>query len=141
MEVRHAIRIIHAMIYLPGWSFEATDHTDRFQDAIQVKIHYRALNTNEERAAEGYQGGEEAELKTWAAKPLYVGDMTDELELQFALEEMIREIDDHKRREALREAGSLIAPFHPHRLQGTKNWIRFNPSYRMEDDLRFGTEG
>ena len=127
MKVKSALDLINAIVYKPGWRISATDHRDRFEGSIIVRIDYPARNSNRDQAANGYP----AEIRTYAKFPLIVKDCTD-IDLWRKIVWKIIEIETHETREFFRVQPSLWAPFHPHRIDGMKRWGT------EEIDLMFG---
>lgn len=133
MNVASAVELINnSLVYKPGWTFTATDHTNRFEDTIVVRVDYPALNSNRDQAADGYQ----QEIQTYASFPLVVRDCTDE-DLFFQVLTAIGKIELHEAREFLRLKPTMWAPFHPHNVDGMKRWSA-RTGDRMVDDLQFG---
>jgi hypothetical protein len=133
MNVASAVELINnSLVYKPGWTFTATDHTNRFEDTIVVRVDYPALNSNRDQAAEGYQ----QDIQTYASFPLVVRDCTDE-DLFFQVLTAIGKIELHEAREFLRLKPTMWAPFHPHNVDGMKRWST-RTGDRMVDDLQFG---
>lgn len=127
MNVSSAIRLVNELVYKPGWSFTAEDHTNRFEGSIKVRIDYPALNSNRERAEHGY----DEEIKTYASFAMIVLDC-DDVSLYRKVIERVIEIEIHEAREFLRVEPTFWAPFHPHRIDGMKRWGA------VESDLQFG---
>lgn len=124
------------LIYKPGWSFEATDHTKRFQDCVKVKIHYPAYNSDREEARKGYP----TSIVTYAVFPLVFGDCATRDDVLARLLGAILSIEMHEAREFLRlPAEDFEAPFHPHRHQEMDRWARVECNLNRLDDLQFGT--
>lgn len=133
MNVQSAVELINnSLVYKPGWTFAATDHTDRFEGTIVVRVDYPARNSNRDQAADGY----EQEIMTYASFPLVVRDCTDE-DLIFQLLSAITKIEVHEAREFLRLKPTMWAPFHPHNVDGMKRWSE-RTGDRLVDDLQFG---
>jgi hypothetical protein len=118
MEIPTAIKLVDQLVYKPGWTFTAEDHSNRFEGTIKVRVDYPALNSNRDQAADGYP----EEITTYASFPILVGDCADDLRLYRRLLAAIIEIEAHEAREFLRVPGTFWAPFHPHRLDGMHNW-------------------
>lgn len=133
MDVRSAIELVNnSLVYKPGWTFTATDHTNRFEDTIVVRVDYPARNSNRDQAAEGYQ----EEIMTYASFPLVVKDCDDE-SLMFQILDAIGKIEMHEAREFLRLAPTMWAPFHPHRVDGMRRWSA-RTGEPLVGDLQFG---
>ena len=133
MEAKSAIKLIHDVIYKPGWVFVARDHTGRFEDSITVRIEYPARNSNRDQAVAGYP----KEINTYAEFPLVVKDCTDE-DLYAELLRMIMSIEEHEAREFLRVEPTQWAPFHPHRVDGMRRWAARTGRTDLRADLQFG---
>lgn len=117
MRVDSAIALVTSLVYKPGWSFTATDHTARFESSIKVRIEYPALNSNRNQAPE-YA----TEIPTtYAEYPVLVDDL-DDIQLYRIMVDIIVQIECHEAREFLRVAPTYWAPFHPHRADGMRRW-------------------
>jgi hypothetical protein len=127
MYVDSAIKLISTMVYKPGWSFEATDHTNRFEGTVHVKVHYTALNSNRDQAELGYP----ETIETYAQFAFHVLEC-DEADICRHMLDAIVAIETHEAREFLRLLPTFESPFHPHRVDGMKRWGA------LETDLQFG---
>lgn len=127
MEVSTALELIDTLIYKPGWTFSATDHTNRYEGSIILRIDYPARNTDRDQAPD-YP----VEINTYAQEPILVADCRDVVDLCRQVLRVIDAIDEHEARESLRVAPSNWAPFHPHKVDGMKRWGC------TETDLKFG---
>lgn len=127
MRVESALKLIDKLCYKPGWKFEATDHTNRFEGTVHVKIGYRAYNSNRDKALLGYP----EEITTYATFAFPVVDC-DENEIVRKMLDAIIAIEIHEAREFLRLTPTFEAPFHPHRLDGMDRWGCH------KEDLQFG---
>lgn len=140
METQTAITLVEQMIYKPGWHFTAEDHTNRFEGTIKVRVDYPARNSNRDQAGNGYPD----EIKTYATFPILVGDVDSDLRLYRRILSALVHIEEHEAREFLRVPGTYWAPFHPHRLDGMRNWHRMEHDPDAEimqglsSDLQFG---
>ncbi|MFJ5532433.1 hypothetical protein [Streptomyces sp. NPDC093261] len=136
MEIGSAIRLVEGLIYKPGWTFTATDHTNRFEGTIKVRVEYPARNSNRDQADKGYP----EEITTYAEFPLMVGDCSDDRTLYRRILSAIAEIELHEAREFLRVAPTNWAPFHPHRIDGMKAWLKYRDDgmAALYGDLQFG---
>lgn len=128
MEVTTAVELVNSLVYKPGWTIAATDHTNRFEGAIVLRIDYPADNTNRDQAPDGYA----ERINTYAQEPIIVIDCPDETALFKRVIEKIIAIETHEAREYFRVKPTFWAPFHPHRTEGMARWG--NPA----DDLKFG---
>lgn len=117
MEITSAIALVNNLIYKPGWQFIATDHSDRFEGSIKVRIDYPARNSNRDQAMTGYP----EEIATYASFPVIVRDL-DDSGLYREIMDAIICIESHEAREFLRVSLTGWAPFHPHRIDGMKRW-------------------
>lgn len=137
MQIESAIRLVDGVIFWPGWEFEATDHTKRFEGTICVKVTYPARETSRERALEGYP----EENRPYASFPLIVRDL-DDAGLYRALMWAVGKIREHEDREALRIQPTGWAPFHPHQVDGMRRWHESErclmESLEILSDLQFG---
>lgn len=125
-----AAQLINSLIYRPEWKFEAEPATNRFQDAVRVKVTYQARNTDREQAP-NYEtwitGGARASVMVMVGPCMTADDVCRKL-----LEEVIMPIELHEAREFLRYPGTLVAPFHPHNHDTMAAWGK------LEYDLTFG---
>lgn len=119
MQTQTAIRLIDEMVYKPGWRFECTEGTDRFEGAVRMAVHYPALELGRSEAEHGY-GLERAD--TIANFMLMVAACDNEVALYRIVAEKIMLIEEHEMREALRVRPTFWAPFHPHRQDGMERW-------------------
>lgn len=126
MNVESALDLVNAIIYRPGWRISATDHTNRFEGSIKVRIDYPAQNTDREEAPEYNRA-----IMTYATFPLIVLDC-DDIGLYRKIMEAILKIEEHEAREYFRVQPTLWAPFHPHRIDGMRRWGH------PDEDLQFG---
>jgi hypothetical protein len=135
MNVDSAIQLVRQLIYKPEWEFEAIDHTNRFEGSIKVKISYPAVNTNRDKAQEGYP----EVIRTYAEFPMVV-ENCDDSSLYRQIANAIDKIDEHEMREALRILPTYWAPFHPHRIDGMKRWNSTDSvaADQVVPDLQFG---
>jgi hypothetical protein len=128
MDVTIAVDLVNSLIYKPGWRISATDHTNRFEGAIKVRIDYPAENTNRDKAIEGYT----EHIDTYAQFPMYVVDC-DRLGVLRRVLQGIMRIEEHESREYFRTQPEYDAPFHPHKREGSLAW-----GVEPADDLHFG---
>lgn len=143
MRVESALDLINSLVYKPGWRISATDHTNRFEGAIKVKIEYPAYDS---KRADMKDGGELKEITTYASFAIIVEEC-DDVSLYFRVLLAIILIDVHEAREFLRVQPTYWAPFFPHRIDGMKRWremIKRNGEDIVEamdevdGDLKFG---
>lgn len=133
MRVESALDLINALVYKPGWRVSATDHTNRFEGSILVRIDYPARSSNREDAPDY-----ETVINTYATFPLVV-ENCDDTSLYYKIAQAISGIDVHEMREFLRVEPTLWAPFHPHRIGGMQTWAKMTGERNgVEDDLKFG---
>lgn len=132
METASAIELVDGVIYKPGWTFTARDHTKRFESTVVVRVDYPARNSNRDQVDAGYP----QEIATYAEFPLVVEDCTDE-DLYAKLLEAIMSIEEHEAREFLRVRPTGWAPFHPHRATGMRRWAARHGTDVLAD-LQFG---
>lgn len=132
MDTEQAVATVNSMVYLPGWTFTAQDHSNRFEGTITVRIDYPALNSNRDQAPDYPEA-----INTYATFPITVGDCDDETDLYYKMIGHLMDIWAHETREFLRVPGSLEAPFHPHRLKGMRRWAQ-KTGTPMAADLQFG---
>ncbi|MFF3617308.1 hypothetical protein [Streptomyces sp. NPDC002580] len=127
MEASSAVTLVNQLIYKPGWTIEAKDHTSRFEGTVVVKFVFPAYRSEREFAPEGYP----EKITTWAEFPILVSDC-DDIELYRRVLAKVMEIELHEAREFLRVPPTYWAPFHPHRVDGMKRWGD------SDGDLRYG---
>lgn len=139
MYVASAIDLINkGLIYKPGWTFEASDHTNRFEGHVLVKVRYHAHNSNRDCATRGY----DEQIETYASFTFSVVNCTEH-DVIFQMLLAIIEIEIHEAREFLRDATSFESYFHPHRVAEMARWrahatpCRFGPMLQR-DDVQFG---
>lgn len=123
------------MMYKPGWSFTATDHSKRFEGSICLRVEYPARETSRDDAFEGYPN----ENRPYATFPIVVRDL-DDSGLYYAILKVIMSIEEHEAREFLRIRPTGWAPFHPHAIDGMRRWREACncPAEQLESDLQFG---
>ena len=126
MRIDSAISLVENLVYKPGWSFSATDHSKRFEGAICVRIDYPARASEREEAPSYCR-----EIMTYATFPMIVQDC-DDTALYRKILAAITEIEIHEAREFLRVQPTMWAPFHPHRIDGMKRYGD------VSADLKFG---
>jgi hypothetical protein len=137
MRVDTAIRLINNLIYKPGWSFTATDHTKRFENTINLHVEYPALNSDRDNAERGY--ADTVDPFARANFPIVLGDSCTDEVLYRRVIDIIMEIELHEAREFLRVQPTYWAPFHPHNIEGMRRWQRTDGiDYSIVPDLRFG---
>lgn len=140
MRIETAIKLIESLVYKPGYTFTATDHTKRFEGTVKVRLDYAAPETGRENAAEGYP----ETIKTYAEFPIAVGDLNGPnaaVCLYRRVADAIMLVEKHEMREALRVMPTLWAPFHPHQLDGMRAWRETNSSRmapELASDFQFG---
>lgn len=131
MENASAVELISNLIFMPGWTITASDHSSRFEGTITVRVDYPARNSNRDQAPDYPE-----EIATYAVFPMIVADCSDE-DLYYKMIKVLAEIFEHETREFLRVPGTHWAPFHPHRVDGMKRWARVTGA-PVGADLRFG---
>jgi hypothetical protein len=132
MLVNSAVELVNQLIFLPGWTITATDHSNRFEGTILVRVDYPARNSNRDQAPDGYP----QEIRTYATFPLVVADC-DDADVYGAIVEALAEIELHEIREFLRVSPTNWAPFHPHRVDGMRRWAK-RTGGDIRHDLKFG---
>lgn len=133
MEIASAIALVDTIVYRPGWKFTARDHSKRFEGTICVRVDYVAQETAREQAAKGYP----VDNTPYAEFPIIVRDL-DTNGLYGEIMKMILEIESHEAREYFRVAPTFWAPFHPHRIDGMKQWAEQEATVNVRPDLQFG---
>jgi hypothetical protein len=137
MDIGEAIALVDDLIYKPGWTLSAHDHSNRFEGAILVHLDYETINTNRAKAREGYP----EMIKTYAEFPIIVADCPDQLTLIRRIADNLLDVEEHEMREALRvRSRDFWSPLHPHRLDGMRAWYRVQDlsTAQVARDLRFG---
>lgn len=132
MDTVLASAIVNSMIYMPGWTFTAEDHSNRFEGTIKVRVDYPALNSDRAMAPDYPQA-----IDTYATFPITVGDCDDATDIYYKMIQALTDIWIHETREFLRDPASLEAPFHPHRLKGMTRWAQATGT-PIAADLQFG---
>lgn len=132
MRIDTAIELVNDICFWPGWKFTATDHSNRFEGSICVRVDYKARNTNRENAPDYDQV-----IDTYASFPIVVRDL-DQVGLYHAVFDKIQVIREHEDREAFRSKATLWAPFHPHNVDGMKRWHHKPELIDLSSDLQFG---
>lgn len=120
MRVDSAIRLIENLIYKPGWIFEPTDNTKRFESSVCLKITYPATNSDRDQAASGFPNPIPPK-GAYASFVIMTEDM-DDVKLYGAIASIIMEIEEHEMREFLRVLPTYWSPFHPHNTGGIRQW-------------------
>jgi hypothetical protein len=139
MEVSSAIDLVNTLVFIPEWKFTATDHTNRFEGTVQVRIDYPA-RASERNEAPDYP----RQIMTYAVFPIVVSECDDAAVYRKVLRAIV-EIQEHEAREFLRVMPTMWAPFHPHRVDGMKRWAAMGGCKEFDDlgdairrDLQFG---
>lgn len=138
MSVETALDLINTnhIKYRPGWTFEATDYTKRFQNAIMVKFIFPAYHTEKDNAKAGYP---ERTDGSWAQFPILLEGVADINDLAYKILCCIREIEVHEAREFLKVGPTFWAPFDPHNYGGMHRWSdKTGNPYSIELDLKYG---
>lgn len=136
MLISSAINLVQQLVFFPGWKFTATDHTNRFEGSILVRIDYTAQETGRENARQGYP----ETINTYATFPMIVVDCDDTM-LYRKIANAITKIQIHELREALRVHPTCWAPFHPHNVDGMKRWLSTDDICNddaLMGDMQFG---
>jgi len=136
MNTGTAIRLISQLQYKPGWKFEPTDNTHRYENSVAVKITYPAVDSGRENAANGY-AGQEINGGARAAYPILLDRIDRDEDLYAELLRAIYDIEHHEAREFLRVSPTLWAPFHPHNTDGMERAERQGLG-TLKEDLTFG---
>lgn len=135
MNPDSACKLINeSLFYRPGWTFEAVKHTQRFENAIRVRIEFDTVDTSEPTADNTY----ETPFRLHVSFTLMVGRM-DDVGLYKALLGVILRVEEHEAREFLKVKPTQWAPFHPHTEDGIKRWheTAMLPDYAIAD-LQYG---
>lgn len=142
MRVESALDLINALVYKPGWRISATDHRNRFEGAIKVKIEYPAFDSKRE----GVREGAPKEINTYATFPIIVEEC-DDISLYFWILMRCMLTDLHEAREFLKVQPTYWAPFDPHRIDGMRRFrdmVKRNGEdiidalAEVDADLKFG---
>jgi len=128
MDVPTALDLINALVYKPGWRIFASDHRERFESTILVRIDYPCHRSERELAPDYTEV-----ITAHATFPIVVGDCQEGCDLYRRIIDAIIAIEVHEAREFLRVQPTLWAPFHPHHIDGMKRWGT------MEEDLSIRT--
>lgn len=138
MQVSTAVKLIHGLVFFPGFEFKAHDHTDRFEGTVKVRVEYDAWNTNRETLVDDHYT---EQIHTYAEFPLMVEDLDDEVMLYRRLMVVLMRLYQHEAREALRVRGTQWSPFHPHKIGGMRRWKQTTNDEALMDftvDFSFG---
>ena len=130
MDINTAVTLVGQIIYRPGWTFQAEDARNRFENAIRIRIEYPAQNTDRDKALEGYP----EDIRPHASFFVVVEEACDDVSLYRKIMRHILRIEEHEAREYFRVRPTGWAPFHPHRTDGMKRWH----GEAWETDLQFG---
>lgn len=127
MHVDTALTIINeSLVYPPGYTVTATDHTSRFEDTVCVHVSIDAKRSERELAPEGYP--EDVPGGARSSFPIAVGDIEDGdgalAALTYRVITALVTATTHEIREFVRVKPTYWAPFHPHRLDGIKRWSK-----------------
>lgn len=139
MRVDTAISLIKSLVYKPGWIFEPTDNTKRFESSICLKVTYPATNSDREEAAAGFP----TPIPPRGAYASFVimTEGMDDVRLYGAIAEILMAIEEHEMREFLRTAPTYWSPFHPHNTDGIRRWAEVTGrDYKavLQSDTSFG---
>lgn len=126
MRQSEAVAIIRDLVFMPGWTFEASVMSERECDLAGVPFEggpvrlthvIQTLNSNREDARQGYP--EEITIAPSGVIPAEALDTRDEV-IGVVLASAL-DVFQHEAREFLRDTGrDFCAPFHPHRPEGEK---------------------
>lgn len=137
MDVQTGIDLIDQISYKPGWEFEASDYTAKFEGTIKVRITYPAYDSARE-----YSDPENLkQIRTYGEFALMVGDIIEPNQLYRRVLDALTKIELHEMREFLRTKGGMFAPFHPHTVRGMRNWHEYVAPDLLADlavDYQFG---
>lgn len=129
MRLETALELMANITYRPGWTFEASDYTNRFEGALCVKVVYPAPETGRANWANGYA----EQINARAAFAIFFHDCRNAEELYRRIFcQIITVIELHEAREIFRIKPTGWAPFHPHTIDGMTRWGVPN------EDLAFG---
>lgn len=134
MKPESACRLINeSMMYRPGWTFDASEHKERFENAIRVRIEFDTLDTSAVTDA-----GFDSSFRLHVTFTLMVGKM-DDVGLYRAVLGVILRVEEHEAREFLRIRPTHWAPFHPHQDDGIERWHKTPdvPDYFVTD-IQYG---
>jgi len=130
MITASAVELINNLVFKPGWTIAAEDHTNRFEGCVVVKITYLAANSDRDNARNGFV--DQVLPTARASFVLMVATCQTVEDLCRMILGLIARIDSHEAREFLRVRPTMWAPFHPHRDDGMKRWGD------VQGDLTFG---
>jgi len=121
MYTETAVTLVNeSLVFPPGWSVTATDHTSRFEGTILVHVVLTEAKKSEREEAPDYKVPIPNGARS--AFPVLVSDVEDIEGLVFRLIEAMSEAYTHEIREFTRVAPTYWAPFHPHKGDGIKRW-------------------
>lgn len=145
MLVDSAVKIVNdGLTYRPGYEITAGDYTSRHESAIWLEIVIPTRQT-ERHEAPGYP----TEVGARSRFMLLVDDCDGVEALMYKVLKAIAMSEMHEAREFLRLKPTFWAPFHPHKVEGTRRWARFLLRDRTEQlendiidiDLHYGVIG
>jgi hypothetical protein len=135
MDISTAIELVSQVVYKPGYTLSADDHSKRFEGTILLRIDYHAYASERSEAPEYKR-----EIDTYATFPVMVADCDDITALYRRILDCLMTVELHEAREFLRVAPTNWAPFHPHKVDGMKRWAEYKDrvSAPVFDDFKFG---
>lgn len=116
MKVPEAIALVNTLVLRPDFHVSAEDYTNRFEDTICVHVTQDTRSSNFEDAP-----SYETLIGARAAFPVTVSTMTENDLVRAVIEILIR-FETHELREFTRRFDDLVAPFHPHTVEGMNRW-------------------
>ena len=116
MEVQSAIEMTRSFVFFPGWTLEARDYTHRHEGTIALHVEFPGVATERENAP-GYK----VKIRPYQDFVIIVRDLDFEGYCRAVLE-CLHRIFIHESREAFRVRPTMLAPFHPHRVDGQRRW-------------------
>lgn len=138
MNVNSAIALVDNIVTEPGWTFEATDYSHKFENSICVKVVYVTRNANRDQAEKGY-----AQEVTGEAKfAIMLDECPDDIALYYKIiTKACLCIKEHEVREFFRIKPTMWAPFHPHRADGMQRWGTVEASDSSDERPRCSAGG
>lgn len=120
MDAREAASLINSKMALrPGWKITAYP---QYNDRVQLNIQYDTFNSNEYNAPT-YKG---EPFTASLFRTISVQGLTSPAEVVGRVLQLCLELEAHEWQEFTRyqdASGRWVAPFHPHRPNGHRNWM------------------
>ena len=121
MDAKSACDLINDLTCMPGWTIEATEYTERHEDAIRVEVYWEGPDYSSDPST-WHDQSKWMSMSNEAVIMAGFHDTDGEL-LRALVTEAIVPCFVHECRESLRIlSDGLRAPLHPHRSAGMRAW-------------------